>query len=136
VTRSYLYLFLSHRHAVLSRGTQRNRQKLSECSNSLQNILFPIMSAWRPSQTFSSGHRAVVALPGWTYKTPGRIYLVSRIYSAPIGFQKPWQLLRSDISNPPDFFSLHRVPVPCHFSLIGYIRAPSDISNPAEFEPV
>jgi hypothetical protein len=45
VTRSYLYLFLSHRHAVLSRGTQRNRRKLSECSNPLQNILFPVVSA-------------------------------------------------------------------------------------------
>jgi hypothetical protein len=56
---------------------------------------------------------------------------------------EPWQLLRSDISNPrsdisdpPDLSGLHRVPVLCHLSLIGYIRLPSDISDPAEFEPV
>jgi hypothetical protein len=36
VTRSYFYLFLSHRHVVLSRGTQQNRRKLSECSNLFQ----------------------------------------------------------------------------------------------------
>jgi hypothetical protein len=44
--RSYLYLFFSHRHAILSRGTQRNRQKLSECSNPLKIILFPTVSTW------------------------------------------------------------------------------------------
>jgi hypothetical protein len=45
MTRIYLYLFLSHRHAVLSRGTQWNHRKLSKCSNSLE-IIFPAMSAW------------------------------------------------------------------------------------------
>jgi hypothetical protein len=46
MTRSFLCLFLSHRHDVLSRGTQRNRRKLSECSNPLKIILFPVVSAW------------------------------------------------------------------------------------------
>jgi hypothetical protein len=32
--------------AILSRGTQRNCQKLSECSNPLEIILFPAVSAW------------------------------------------------------------------------------------------
>jgi hypothetical protein len=42
----YLYLFLSHRHAILPRGTQWNIQKLSECSNPMEIILFPVVSTW------------------------------------------------------------------------------------------
>jgi hypothetical protein len=38
VTRSFLCLFLSHRHAVLSRATQHNCQNLAECSKTLQII--------------------------------------------------------------------------------------------------
>jgi hypothetical protein len=42
----FIFIFLSHRHAVLSRGTQRNRRKLSECSNPLENIILSVVSAW------------------------------------------------------------------------------------------
>jgi hypothetical protein len=59
------------------------------------------------------------------------------------GVPEPGQLLWSDISDlrldifdPPDLSSLHQVLVLCHLSLIGYIRAPSDISDPIEFKPV
>jgi hypothetical protein len=89
VTRSVLSLFLSHRHVILSRGTQWNRQKLSECSNPMEIILFPVVSAWsdiRPRWTFSSDSRDIAASPGWTYPTPSRIYMTSRIYPASFEF--------------------------------------------------
>jgi hypothetical protein len=79
-------------------------------------------------------------------QTPCKIFyslscLLGRIYSTKldifIGSQRSGSTARSDISDPrSDISDLHRVPVPCHPSLIGYIRAASDISDPAEFEPV
>jgi hypothetical protein len=85
VRRSYLYLLLSHRHAILSRGTQQNRQKLSECSNPLEIILFPTVSVSLDiSDQVGLFHRIPEAR---TYPTPGRIYLTSQIYLASIGFQ-------------------------------------------------
>jgi hypothetical protein len=131
----YVY-FLSHRHAILSRGTQRNRQKLSECSNPLEIILFLVVSAIRPSQTFSSDSRDLAISPSRTYLTLGRIYPTSRIYLDSIGFQRLGNLLRSNISDLSDLSEPHRVPVTCHSTLIRYIWAPSDISDPAESEPI
>jgi hypothetical protein len=46
MTRSFLYLFLSHSHVVLLRWTQQNRRNLAECSNPLEIILFFVVSAW------------------------------------------------------------------------------------------
>jgi hypothetical protein len=46
MARSYFYLFLSHRHAVLSRGTERNHKKILECSNIFQISLSFAVSVW------------------------------------------------------------------------------------------
>jgi hypothetical protein len=121
MTRSYLYLFLSHSHAVLLKGTQRNRRKLSECSKPLEIILFPTVSAWSTKSEFSSDFRGLVASAGRTYLTPSWIYLTIQIYPVLIEFQRLGSHPRSDISNPksdisdlPDLFEPRRVPVPCH----------------------
>jgi hypothetical protein len=53
--------------------------------------------------------------------------------------QTPWKSFYSlscHISDLPDLSEPHRVPVTCHSTLIRYIRAPSDISDPAESEPI
>jgi hypothetical protein len=73
VPRCYLFLFLSHRRAVLSRGTQQNCQKMLECSN-LPN----------PSVSLSS--------------LSGQIYPIRSNIS--IGFQNRGTASRSDISDP------------------------------------
>jgi hypothetical protein len=93
VTRSYFYLFLSHRHAVLSRGTQQNRRKLSECSNLLQISWFSIVSAWSDiSDQVGHFHRVPEAWQlchiGHIWPlTSGQIYLTRWIYLTTIGFQ-------------------------------------------------
>jgi hypothetical protein len=152
--RSYLYFFLSHRHAILSRGTQRNRQKLSEC--------------WNPFHIIYS----MSSLFGRIYSTTLDFFIgFQRLGSQPMSdicdqldllglhwVLEPWQLPRSDISKPssdisdlPDLSEPHRVPVLCHnlwsyiseshriyptqpklsqFEfLIGHIRSRSDISD-------
>jgi hypothetical protein len=118
--KKLFYLFLNHRHAVLSRGTQQNSQKILECSNLFLITLFSIVSTWSDNcigfQNHGSQDRSDMSGP---HRVP-----------------EPWQLSKSNISDTPDLSGLHQVPVPCHPSLIRYIREASDISDPAEFEPV
>jgi hypothetical protein len=84
-----------------------------------------------------SGSSTVTVWHGRTYLT------LSQICSVLVGFQNGGKLSKSDISdprsnisNPPDLFDLHRVPKVLHPSLIRYIWAPADISDPTEFESV
>jgi hypothetical protein len=57
----------------------------------LGNLFIPcrvsLVGYIRRSRTFSSDSRGLAASPGRRYMTPGRIYLISRIYPAFIGFQ-------------------------------------------------
>jgi hypothetical protein len=90
VTRSYLYLFFSHRHVVLSRVTQQNRQKLSECSNPFQ-ILYALPSLFGriyPTKLdFFIKFQRLGSQPRSNISEPHQIYPTSWIYPASIGFQ-------------------------------------------------
>jgi hypothetical protein len=155
MTRSYLYLFLSHRHVVLSRGTQWNRGKLSEYSNLLQILLFPPVSAWSDiSDQLGLFHRIPEAWqpaqvrhirPQVRYIWPAEFIQPpsgsKAVAAAPIGYVRPqvryiWptRFIRassgSSIVSPP---------------LIGYIRpsrswanlnSPSDISDLGRIYPM
>jgi hypothetical protein len=94
--------FLGHSYVVLSRRTQQNHQKISECSN------LPNLSVSLPSLF-------------------GRIYLTKSDIS--IGFQNHGTASRSDISDPisdisnqPDMSSPHRVPEPLQAARVRHIR--------------
>jgi hypothetical protein len=124
VTRSYFYLFLSHMHAVLSRGAQWNHRKMSECS------IFPNLSIHyhlclvgyiHPGRISPLGSRTAsrsdisdlisdisdvsnLSEPGSGSSTviirPGRTYLTSRICLVPVGFQNYGRLSKSNTSDP------------------------------------
>jgi hypothetical protein len=151
-----LFLFiLSQRPAVLSRGTQRNRRTLSECSNPLQISWFSIVSTWSDiSDQVGHFHWVPEAWqlcqvrhiwPQVRYirptgyirsssgsralvTKPGRTYLTHRIYPVFIGFQNRVTSPWSDISEPHQIYPTQ--PNSSQFeSPIGHIWSRSDISD-------
>jgi hypothetical protein len=118
VTRSYLYLFLSHRHVVLSRGTQRNRPKLSECLIPLQ-ILYSLPSLfgqiYPTTSDFFIGFQRLGSHPRSGISNPRSD--ISGLHLVPESWQLPRSNIsgpRSDISNLLDLSEPRRVPVLCH----------------------
>jgi hypothetical protein len=141
VTRSYFYLFLSHRHVVLSRGTQRIRRKYLSAqtpSKSLYSLLC-LFSRIYPTNLD-------ICIEFQNCGSQAKLDISDQLdLSDPRQVLESWQLSRSDISDPPDLFGIHRVPEPLHPSLIEYMRPswiwpslnlPSDISNLGQIYPM
>jgi hypothetical protein len=142
----YIY-FLSHRHVVLSRGSQWNRRKLSECSNPWKIFYSPLPTKsdiFIGSQKHGSTARSGIS----DQSDLSNLHWVPKLWQLPrLNISDP----RSDISDPSDLFGLHRVSIPCHpprsdisklhqiyltqpklshFKFpIGHIRSRSDISD-------
>jgi hypothetical protein len=94
MARSYFYLFLSHRHAVLSRGTERKHKKY-----------------WS-AQTSSKSLYPLLCLFGRIYPTKSDIF---------IKFQSLGGLARLDIFDQLNISGHRQVPEPWQPCLVGHI---------------